>query len=32
VSAGFGDTRVWIFVAAMIAGMVPFNLVTGRKA
>jgi uncharacterized membrane protein YedE/YeeE len=32
VSAGFGDTRVWIFVAAMIAGMVAFNPVTGRKA
>lgn len=30
VSAGFGDTRVWIFVAAMAGGVVAFNL-TGSK-
>lgn len=31
VSAGFGDVRVWIFVAAMAGGVVAFNL-TGSKA
>jgi hypothetical protein len=31
VSAGFGDERVWMFVAAMVAGMIGFNLATGRK-
>lgn len=31
VSAGFGDARVWIFVGSMLAGMVGFNVATGRK-
>lgn len=30
VSAGFGDMRVWIFVAAMAGGAIAFNL-TGLK-
>jgi uncharacterized membrane protein YedE/YeeE len=30
VSAGFGDTRVWTFVAAMAVGIFAFNW-TGRK-
>lgn len=30
VSAGFGDVRVWIFVAAMAGGAIAFNL-TGLK-
>lgn len=31
VSAGFGEVRVWIFIAAMAGGVIAFNL-TGRKA
>jgi uncharacterized protein len=31
VSAGFGDSRVWVFVAAMAAGILAFNW-TGRKS
>ncbi len=31
VSAGFGNPRVWSFVAAMIAGMVLFRLVLRRS-
>ncbi|HWQ38090.1 MAG TPA: YeeE/YedE family protein [Burkholderiales bacterium] len=31
VSAGFGDPRVWAFLAAVIAGMVIFRWVLGRK-
>jgi uncharacterized protein len=31
VSAGFGDSRVWIFVAAMVVGILAFNW-TGRKS
>jgi len=31
VSAGFGDARVWIFVAAMAVGALAFNR-TGRKS
>lgn len=31
VSAGFGDSRVWIFVGSMLAGMVAFNVGTRRK-
>jgi uncharacterized protein len=30
VSAGFGDSRVWIFVASMAVGVLAFNW-TGRK-
>lgn len=30
VSAGFGDSRVWIFVAAMVVGILAFNW-AGRK-
>lgn len=32
VSAGFGEPRVWLFVAAMVAGMIGFNRFTGRKS
>lgn len=30
VSAGFGDMRVWIFVAAMAGGVIAFNLTAPR--
>jgi hypothetical protein len=32
VSAAFGDPRVWVFVAAMLAGMVLFRLRRPRQA
>jgi len=32
VSAGFGDPRVWVFVAAMLAGMFLFRLRPVRQA
>lgn len=31
VSAGFGDPRVWVFLAAVIVGMLIFRWVPGRK-
>ncbi len=32
VSAGFGDSRVWVFVAAMVGGMLVFRLREPRQA
>jgi uncharacterized membrane protein YedE/YeeE len=31
VSLGFGDTRVWVFVAAMVAGMLIFEFWASRN-
>jgi hypothetical protein len=31
VSAGFGDPRVWVFVAAMVAGILAFRFVLRRS-
>ncbi len=32
VSSAFGDWRVWVFVAAMILGMLPYRFRLGRRS